>query len=500
MQEVLKENGEAKTEEPIINQTDKGSKNGQDKCPRCGATDISLNPESGKLRCNFCRYEFEYDYLEKTDLNGLEGEVIGAGATNIVSDAEDILTLKCTSCGAEVVIDTAESAQARCHWCRNTLSINEKIPNGAIPDAILPFNVQKDTAKRAIERFVGKRSFFADPTFKKEFIPHNIMGVYFPYMLVDVNAHARFVGEGEHQTRRYTVKRGKSYDTYYDADVYNVQREFDIVIDGLTVEASVDKLTKSALKTNNIINTIMPFDTEHCVHWNANYLRGYTSERRDVNIEQVRNIVTNQSHDVARHSINNTLKYYDRGVAWQREDVDVKGQQWHATYLPVWLYSYQNPKNKVIHYLAVNGRTEEVMGSVPINMPKLLLISGIIEFIGLWFWWTILIDEDFGWLCILVGFVYYWLIYSRYRNSNARHYHEAETKTEVTNMEESDTYIKKRNRQRSSRMNGANNTHVGGAISRSKMSWIGNFVNSNEITKSISDTISENDESNPFKF
>ena len=34
------------------------------KCPKCGATDISLNPRSGKLRCNFCRYEFEPENKE----------------------------------------------------------------------------------------------------------------------------------------------------------------------------------------------------------------------------------------------------------------------------------------------------------------------------------------------------------------------------------------------------------------------------------------------------
>ena len=27
----------------------------------------------------------------------------------------------------------------------------------------------------------------------------------------------------------------------------------------------------------------MPFDTENCVKWNANYIKGYTSEKRDVN-------------------------------------------------------------------------------------------------------------------------------------------------------------------------------------------------------------------------
>ena len=34
-------------------------KNGMNRCPKCGATDVSLNQKTGKLRCNFCRAEFE---------------------------------------------------------------------------------------------------------------------------------------------------------------------------------------------------------------------------------------------------------------------------------------------------------------------------------------------------------------------------------------------------------------------------------------------------------
>jgi hypothetical protein len=43
-------------------------------------------------------------------------------------------------------------------------------------------------------------------------------------------------------------------------------------------------------------------------------------------------------------------------------------------YLPVWLYSYYHEKggNSMVHYIAVNGRTGEVMGSVPVSQARLL--------------------------------------------------------------------------------------------------------------------------------
>ena len=135
-----------------IVKTDVGAKNGQDKCPKCGSTDISVNVNNGHLRCNFCRHEFEPEKVTgiETNISKLQGEVLGSGAQDIIASTNDVLTFKCSSCGAEVVIDTANAPQARCHWCRNTLSINEQIPNGSIPDVVLPFTVKKEEAKSEI--------------------------------------------------------------------------------------------------------------------------------------------------------------------------------------------------------------------------------------------------------------------------------------------------------------------------------------------------------------
>ena len=141
-------------EEITIIKTDEGAKDGQNKCPKCGATDISLNTKTGKLRCNFCRHEFEPEKIEKMekDISKLHGEIMGSGAQEMSADENDVVTFKCSSCGAEVVVDTAKSTQARCHWCRNTLSVNQQIPNGAVPDTVLPFKISKNEAKESIEK------------------------------------------------------------------------------------------------------------------------------------------------------------------------------------------------------------------------------------------------------------------------------------------------------------------------------------------------------------
>ncbi len=437
----------------------------QTRCPKCGATDISQNSKTGKLRCNYCRHEFDPVVSDKIveDASVLDGETVSSGAADIDNSQPTSITLKCKSCGAEVVVDTSQTTSARCHWCRNHLSIDNQIPNGAVPDMILPFKIAKEEAKSAINNFVSARRFFAHPQFKKEFSTDNIMGVFFPYMIVDANMKAQMEGEGEVETRSYWIGDKNNRKHYYDADVYDVARKFDLAVTGLTVESSRERLNRhSSSQTNNIINSIMPFDTENCVKYDSNYLRGYTSEKRDLNVDELKPKVTTQLEDIARHAAIPSLGHYDRGVKWFSEQYTTTGINWNAAYLPVWLYSYMDT-NKTKHFVAVNARTKETMGSIPINKFKLFLASVGVEFLAIVLMVMLLPffagDDDSAFIpCVLLaaGPVYAWYIYSRYRNKSARHFHESETTSAQSNEEQYDCLRGSRTRLTASRISGEN--------------------------------------------
>ncbi len=450
------------------------NKDGQFQCPNCGSSEIQPNPKTGKLRCDYCACEFDGKALlgVEKDVSKLVGRTTGLGTSDIQADSSDVVTLKCGGCGAEVVIDTSESNSARCHWCRSILSINNKLDNGSVPDAILPFKLQKEEARKKINDFVGSRKFFAHPKFKKEFTTENIMGVYFPYMLVDANCHANFKGQGEHLVRKYYVGSGDDREARYDADLYNVGREFDITIDDLSVESNSKRADKSDdTQTNNIINSIMPFDTENCIQYQGNYLVGYTSEKRDVNIDNMEEKVNAQLKDIARFAAGEDAKFYDRGIRWDYQDLNIKGTQWISAYLPVWLYSYMEVKGnkKLLHYVAVNARTGETMGSVPINQGLLFLISLIIEILSVILAFVLMgsssgdDDSSAGLLLLfLTGFIFYGIMYLRYRNSDARHSYENETKKDVTNMVRFDEFVEKRKKLRNSSMTDRNDKSLDG--------------------------------------
>ena len=371
-------------------------KDGANRCPKCGATDIRQRPGTDLLVCLYCRNEWHGQRVEEEfgfgeGLDDLAGTIMASGARDIDDDVSSLMTYKCTGCGAEVTVNTESTMTARCHWCRHVFGVNEQVANGAVPDAVLPFHIKKDDAVARIRQFVDKRRMFALKEFKEQFTPENVVGVYLPYMIVDGKASADVAGQGEIETRRYTQGSGDKKKTYYDADIYRVERHVDFTVDDLPLESSTERgKLDTSVNTNNIINTILPFDTKNAVKWNASYLSGYTSEKRDTDVEQLRPKLEDQLLSIARCQVEESVNRFDRGVRWEQERLDVHGTRWVAMYLPVWLYSYHQPGRNggMLHYIAVNGRTGETMGSVPVQQWKLLTaaitVGTFLEGIALW--------------------------------------------------------------------------------------------------------------------
>lgn len=358
-------------------------RDGLNHCPKCGATDIRHKPGSDLLVCLYCRNEWDGARVEEAFGLGeghdqLRGTVVASGARDIAEDAASLMSFKCTGCGAEVTVNTENAMTARCHWCRHVFGINEQVANGAVPDAVLPFHIRKDDAVARIRQFVGKRRLFALKEFKEQFTPENVVGVYLPYMIVDANASADVAGKGEIKTREYQRGSGNNKTTYYDADVYRVERHVDFTVDDLPLESSSERGNlDTRANTNNIINTILPFDTRNAVKWNASYLAGYSSEKRNRDVAHLHPRLEDQLLSIARAQVEDSVRRYDRGVRWEQEQLDVHGSRWVSMYLPVWLYSYHQPGSNggMLHYIAVNGRTGETMGSVPVQQWKLLLAA-----------------------------------------------------------------------------------------------------------------------------
>ena len=364
-----------------------------DKCPHCGSTHLSYEIAARALRCADCRNTVPAlpvgdRFGAPEDIATLTGRHTSSGAMRILDTSAQV-TIACQGCGAEVSVDTDESLEARCHWCRQRLSINDQIPNGAVPDGILPFRVSKEEAMAKVNEFTAKRRFFAQRRFREEFTAENVFGVYLPHIVADARFTGRLEGSAEEHIRSYEVKTGDdSSTTYYDFDEYHLVRELAVLADDITLEASSKRQIDTALNTNNVINAVQPYPIEEAVEFRAHYLSGYNAERRDMDMSLLDQRLADSMLTVLREKADASAQRYSRrGVRWEYEKAELLGTHEAAVYLPLWLYSYVErnalPANHegsrdLIHYIAVNGITGKTMGSIPVNKGKLCGFSALI--------------------------------------------------------------------------------------------------------------------------
>ena len=79
------------------------------------------------------------------------------------------------------------------------------------------------------------------------------------------------------------------------------------------------------------------------------------------------------------------------------------------------------------------------------------------------------VDWDYSYLFLLAGIIYFIVIYMRYRNADARHTYEKDTKTDMANLQKVDNFIQSKKGLSNASMNGANNNRVNGQSASNKI-------------------------------
>ena len=285
---------------------------------------------------------------------------------NNINDS-NIVTAICPNCGVSLTCSKIAPA-TKCHWCHTMIPADLYIDNPNVPEQILPFKIEKEEAKQIIDEYIKKRHKYSTKEFLVNYNSDNIVPVYLPYMIVDINLHSEnrglIIDDGF-----YASALGKEY----------IDRDFNMTIENALVEASKSNYFNSINSTSNIISSVVPFDIENAVEFNANYLNGYLSENRELNIEllkpQINKIVENNVTNFLNQEMNEYFKaryFSQKDTYWYQKKNTVIGSQWSSILLPIWIYSYCEKVDNVnkIYYVAVNGRTGKIVGSIPMNTKK----------------------------------------------------------------------------------------------------------------------------------
>ena len=260
----------------------------------------------------------------------------------------------CPNCGVELVCAMNNPA-VKCHWCQTMIPSNLYIETPNMPDLILPFKITKEEAQKHLDEYIDKINDKKIKRIIKKSENKEIIPIYLPYMLVDINAHS--INHGRVKKR---INRRKYLSTIKKT------RDFDIIIKDVIIETSKNNSFNAQNSSSDVVNRLKPFDVENSVVFNANYLNGYYSENRELNTTDMDASV----RDILKQIVNDELKKIDQyakeETEWITKENDIIGTQWTSIYLPVWIYSFcvkENGKNK-IYYIAINGRTGKSTDSI----------------------------------------------------------------------------------------------------------------------------------------
>lgn len=329
-------------------------------CAGCGAR-VEYAPGTTVLRCPYCGYEQqlaapsrrveEHPFTELAHLPRKPVATIGAHV------------LVCQKCGARTESDALAQ---QCQFCSAPLVADASAGGLIVPEAVLPFGIDRAGVRTALRGWVSSR-WFAPSRLKRVSETESVRGTYLPHWTYDARTVSRYRGQrgdyyyvtetytvsvnGRNETRTRQVRK-----TRWRPASGEVNRDFDDVLVVATGRVSRPYLTQ-----------LEPWPLAQAVPYQPDYLAGYQALRYDVEPET--GLAT--AKELMAPVI---VKDCERDIGGDEQRVhSVDTAYFNLMYklmlLPVWLgcYIYGGRTWQIL----VNGRTGEVVGERPYSAVKI---------------------------------------------------------------------------------------------------------------------------------
>jgi DNA-directed RNA polymerase subunit RPC12/RpoP len=329
-------------------------------CGGCGAR-VEYAPGTDLLRCPYCGYEqrlaaatrtvHEHDYAELARLPRKPVHRVGA------------YIFRCEKCGAQTESDAISDA---CQFCGAPLVADTSLGDLIAPEAVLPFEVDRNGMREALRKWASSR-WFAPASLKKVTEAESVKGTYLPHWTYDAGTESRYQGQrGEHywETETYTETVDGQQQTrtrqvqktrWYPASG-RVGRDFDDVLIAATGQVPGKQLDRLA-----------PWPLEQAVPFQPAYLAGYQALRYDVEpesgLETAKSRMAPVIEEDCRHDIGGDEQRV-HSVDTRYFDITFK-----LMLLPVWIACYLHAGKT--YQVLVNARTGEVIGKRPYSAAKI---------------------------------------------------------------------------------------------------------------------------------
>lgn len=345
-------------------------------CGACGSR-VEYAPGTTTLRCPYCGTEQQ---IAPTDAQIEEHSYDSWAATAKPLARVGSHVYSCSGCGATTETDNLSD---RCQFCGSPLVADSAAVELIAPEAVVPFAIDKGTARTAFRRWVTSR-WFAPAALKKVGSTEGMDGTYLPHWTYDADTTTRYTGQrGQHywvtetytemvdgrpQTRTRQVQRT----AWYPA-AGTVYRAFDdVLVPGTTrlPESRLDKLG--------------PWQLGAAQPYQPAYLSGYRTLRYD--IEPDSGLASAKAR--MRRVIEDDCRRDIGGDEQRVHSMDTRYAEimFKLMLLPVWIaaYLYAGKTWQVV----INANTGEVIGDRPYSKWKIalatiavLLVAGIAAYL-----------------------------------------------------------------------------------------------------------------------
>ncbi|MEC9466864.1 MAG: hypothetical protein VX834_13820 [Myxococcota bacterium] len=329
-------------------------------CDQCGG-DLEFHIGTQNLKCGFCGYEKVIDLSDEAAV--VENDFATALASqsakrleNQGGDSSGDREVNCEACGGTILFE-GTTISTECPYCGSpTQADSFHEAQARIPiDGVLPFMVERETAKENLKAWVESR-WFAPSDFKARGVSGKFNGIYMPHWTYDAMTFTRYRGErGEYYYTKNDDGERVRRTRWYSANG-SFQRFFDDVL----ICALRDAKQK-------LMRELEPWPLENVLPFNQEALAGYLAMAYEVELDEGFRFAKDRMAQDLRDEVRQRIGGDEQRI--HAIDTRHDAVTYKNVILPVWMLAYQY--NQKSYQVVVNACTGEVQGERPWSWIKI---------------------------------------------------------------------------------------------------------------------------------
>ncbi|WP_347139848.1 zinc ribbon domain-containing protein [Paracoccus sp. SSK6] len=268
--------------------------------------------------------------------------------------------LSCPNCGAQIEMGAASHASA-CPFCATPVVTDTGTSRKIKPQAVMPFRLTEDQARRAMEDWLGNLWFAPSGLTAYARRGRRMRGVYSPYWTFDARSRSDYVGQrGDYYYETVYVTQqvnGRTQQvprqirrTRWRPVAGQVARDFNDVL-----------VLASASLPRKFSDGLTPWDLSHLRTYAPDYLAGFEAEAYTIPLAEGHKIARAEMASVVLNDARRDIGGDEQRVYQIR--TDYRAETFKHVLLPVWTAAYRY--NGKSYRFVVNGQSGRVVGERP---------------------------------------------------------------------------------------------------------------------------------------